>query len=77
MKYGQVNLYFGLNTSSDFLPRQSLLLWVTVMICEASGGILPDLVTNHHVRFNVSPFTVVDYLLWLLDPEILWEDKSW
>ena len=76
MKYGQINLYFGLFALSDFLPWQSLLLWVTVMICEASGGILPNLVIYHHVRFYVSPFMVVDYLLHLLDPEILWGDKS-
>jgi len=44
MKYKQVNLYFYSFTSSDFLPWKSLLLWVTVMICEASGGILTNLV---------------------------------
>ena len=43
IKYGQVNSYYGLNNSSDFLPWQCLLLWVTVMICEASEGIMPDI----------------------------------
>ena len=77
MKYGQAKSYCCLHTSSDFLPWQNLLLWVTVMIYKASEGILPDLVIRHYVRFYVSPFIVVDYLLRLLDPEIFWGDKSW
>ena len=39
MIYEQANSHYGMNTSSDFLPWQSLLLWVTVMICKASEGI--------------------------------------
>ena len=77
MKYGEANSYYCLQTSSDFLPWQNLLLWVTVMIYKASEGILPDLVTWHYVPFYVSPFIVVDYLLRLFDAEIIWGDKSW
>ena len=47
------------------------------MICEASGGILPNLVIYHHERFYVSPFIVVGYPLHLLDPKILWGNKPW
>ena len=56
--------------------KESLLLWVSVMIFEASGGILPYLVIYHHIWFYISPFMVVDYLLHPLAPEILWGDKS-
>ena len=49
VKYGQINSYHGMNTSSNFLPWQRLLLWVTVMIYKATGSNFPGLVTQRNM----------------------------
>ena len=47
------------------------------MIYKASECNMPSLVTKHFVQFDVSPVTAVTYTLHLLEPKILWRNRSW